>query len=63
MLSQRGCSFKKIKSHSLFKAPGAPGTGGFFILPPSITLVLVPQYNGHRRVAELKIAGRRVKQR
>ncbi|RHK45784.1 hypothetical protein DW064_14315 [Segatella copri] len=28
-----------------------------------ITLVLVPQYNGHRRVAELKIAGRRVKQR
>ena len=28
-----------------------------------ITLVLVPLYNGHRRVAELKIAGRRVKQR
>ena len=24
---------------------------------------VVPQYNGHRRVAELKIAGRRVKQR
>ena len=33
------------------------------ILPLGITLVLVPQYNGHRRVAELKIAGRRVKQR
>ncbi len=55
--------FLKVKSHSLFKAPGACAPGASCILPLGITLVLVPQYNGHRRVAELKIAGRRVKQR
>jgi hypothetical protein len=61
MLSQQGYSLK-VKAIAYLKPP-VPGAPGAFILPPGITLVLVPQYNGHRRVAELKIAGRRVKQR